>query len=210
MNVPLKKEAFADVISVSRETLDRLELYLGLLVQWQGAINLVSSKTLDDPWRRHLLDSAQLMTHIPNDPAGILDLGSGAGLPGIVLSILGIPNVQLVESDQRKARFLAEVSRRLQLDTVIHNCRIEALPAMKPGIVTARALAPLPRLLDLALPYLGADGFCVFLKGRHWKDELTEAQKSWMMQSQISTSMTCASAAILKLWDIKRAPLHRQ
>ncbi len=200
---------FVEAIPVSRETIDRLERYVDLLRHWQRAINLVSPKTLEDPWRRHLLDSAQLISHLPDRPAMILDLGSGAGFPGLVLSILGVSNVHLVESDGRKARFLQETSRLLEIDTTIHNCRIEALQSMKPSVVTARALAPLTRLLELASRHIDRDTICLFLKGKHWKEELTAAKKSWMMQSRCSPSLTCDSASVLNLWDIERAPLHR-
>lgn len=201
---------FSKEIDVSRETLEHLDVYLSLLRRWQKAINLVGSKTLDDPWRRHLLDSAQLIRHLPEQTGPIADLGSGAGLPGMVLAILGLAPVHLVESDQRKAQFLKETARQLDVDVVIHNKRIEDLDAISPHIVTARALAPLPKLLNLASRLIHRETICLFLKGRQAKDELTEAKKSWMMASQILPSLTDPSASILKLWDIERATLHRE
>lgn len=208
--VPLTSAEFAKKIDVSRETLERLDLYLDLLKRWQRAINLVGPKTLADPWRRHVLDSAQLMNYLPSPSSTIVDLGSGAGLPGLVLAILGQSNVHLVESDQRKAQFLKEVARNLAVDVTIHVKRIEALEPMAPDVLTARALAPLSRLLTLVQPLLRRDTICLFLKGRHGKDELTEAGKSWMMASQVFPSLSDPSASVLKLWEIERAPLHRQ
>jgi 16S rRNA (guanine527-N7)-methyltransferase len=202
--------AFAGHLHVSRETLDRLEHYLDLLKRWQKAINLVGPKTLEDPWRRHILDSAQLIHHLPGAARTIVDLGSGAGLPGLVLAIIRGGDIHLVESDQRKALFLKEAARHLALDVVVHAQRIEALEPMTPDVLTARALAPLPRLLELASPLIGRATTCLFLKGRHGKDELTEAGKSWMMASQISPSLSDPSASVLKLWEIQRAPHHRQ
>jgi len=113
---PLGPEGFAGAmaaagVDVSRETLARLSAYLALLRRWQGAINLVGASTLLDPWRRHILDCGQIAPHVPHGAEVVLDLGSGAGVPGLVLALLGVPGVQLVESDRRKAQFLREAAR---------------------------------------------------------------------------------------------------
>ncbi|MGI9499653.1 MAG: 16S rRNA (guanine(527)-N(7))-methyltransferase RsmG [Geminicoccaceae bacterium] len=206
----MSMEDFTAYIDVSRETLARLEAYLTLLKRWQGAINLVGPATLADPWRRHLLDSAQLMRHVPKEAGTIYDLGSGAGLPGVILAIMGKADVHLVESDQRKAQFLREVARSLNLGIDIHAQRIECLPSKCAGVVTARALAPLSRLLDLAVPLLRPDSICLFLKGRSASDELTEARKCWRMSLQSFPSLSDSSASVLKLRDIASAPLYRE
>ena len=101
-------EGFQAATSVSRETLDRLRLYADLLIKWQKSLNLVGRSTIGDLWRRHMLDSAQLLPFIPARTTRLLDLGSGAGFPGMVLAILGVRGVELVESDQKKAVFLRE------------------------------------------------------------------------------------------------------
>jgi 16S rRNA (guanine527-N7)-methyltransferase len=153
-------EEFRAATDVSRETLDRLESYAALLTKWSGAINLVGRETLRDAWRRHFLDSAQVVDHLPPAPAGrarhILDLGSGAGFPGLVLAILGAGEVTLVESDAKKAAFLREAARIAGAPAVVICARIESLSPsdLSPDAVTARALAPLPKLLDLAAPFL--------------------------------------------------------
>ncbi|NJO37702.1 MAG: 16S rRNA (guanine(527)-N(7))-methyltransferase RsmG [Rhizobiales bacterium] len=201
---------FAALVDVSRETVIRLETYLDLIRRWQRAINLVGPSTLDDPWRRHILDSAQLLRHLPATPAALYDLGSGAGLPGMVLAIMGHGDVHLVESDRRKVQFLKEAARVLDLSIAIHEQRIEALPAACATVITARALAPLPVLLDLAAPLLQPGGQCLFLKGRRLPDELTEARKCWRMTNHSFASLSEPSASVLKLWDIERAPLHRE
>ena len=200
---------FAALTNVSRETLEKLQAYLDLLVHWQKAINLVGRKTLDDPWRRHLLDSAQLFRHLPCNADAVFDLGSGGGLPGLVLAIMGTRNIHLIESDQRKALFLREAVRLLELNTVVIPRRIEGLSSYSADVVTARALAPLPRLLDLCSPLLSASSICFFLKGRSAIDELTQARKCWRMSAQSLPSLSDPNASILKLWDIQRAPLHR-
>lgn len=206
----MTKAEFSALTHVSRETLARLEIYVALLNRWQKAINLVGPGTLADPWRRHLLDSAQLVGYIPKDVNAIYDLGSGAGLPGIILAILGCKGVHLVESDHRKAQFLREAGRQLDLDLQIHAARIETLPAMSADVVTARALAPLPRLIDLASGLLKPKAICLFLKGRNASDELTEARKCWRMTSEFFPSLSDPAASVLKLQDIERAPFHRQ
>src|SRR5215213_13399 len=108
---PLTPEGLTALVPVSRETVERLGVYLDLLRRWQRTINLVAASTLADPWRRHILDSAQLIRFVPGDAARLVDLGSGAGLPGLVLAIMGLPDVHLIESDRRKAAFLREAAR---------------------------------------------------------------------------------------------------
>jgi 16S rRNA (guanine527-N7)-methyltransferase len=201
---------FAALIDVSRETLARLATYLDLIGRWQRAINLVGPSTLADPWRRHILDSAQLLRHLPAAPATLYDLGSGAGLPGMVLAIMGQKDVHLVESDRRKAQFLKEAARVLDLTVAIHGQRIQTLPAGCATVVTARALAPLPALLDLVAPLLQPGGRCLLLKGQRLTDELTEARKCWRMTSLSIPSLSEPRASVLQLWDIERAPFHRE
>jgi 16S rRNA (guanine527-N7)-methyltransferase len=134
---------FAAETGVSRETLARLEAYAALLLAWNRRVNLVGRGTEEDLWRRHMLDSAQLHPLIPAGARTLVDLGSGAGFPGLVLAILGGPHVHLVESDQRKAVFLREAARVTGAAAMVHAIRIEAAPPLAADIVTARALAPL-------------------------------------------------------------------
>jgi 16S rRNA (guanine527-N7)-methyltransferase len=202
---PLSREAFGDQLGVSRETLERLTIHLELLRRWQSAINLVGTATLADPWRRHYLDCAQLAAHLPAAAAGIADLGSGAGFPGMVLALLGAPGVQLIESDQRKAQFLREVARATGASVVVHAERIERLRAWPADVVTARALAPLPRLLELAARFLSADSVCLFLKGRSVAHELTEARRSWHMVAETSPSRSQADGVVLRVREVSRA-----
>ena len=159
---PLTAEAFRAAANVSRETLERLERYAALLEKWNRAINLVARGSLVDLWRRHMLDSAQLWPLLPvarERPRRILDLGSGAGFPGLVLAIMGVPEgsveVHLVESDEKKATFLREAARIAEAPVTLHVQRIESLAPFPVDAVTARACAPLPRLLDYAAPFLG-------------------------------------------------------
>jgi 16S rRNA (guanine527-N7)-methyltransferase len=202
---PLSREALGRQLGVSRETLERLSLHLALLGRWQRAINLVGSATLADPWRRHVLDSAQLAAHVPAAAQSLVDLGSGAGFPGMVLALLGVPGVHLIESDRRKAQFLREVARATGAAVTIHAERIERVPGWAADALTARALAPLPRMLDLAEGFLSSDSVCLFLKGRSVEHELTNARRDWHMVAEKLPSLSQATGVVLQLRGVRRA-----
>jgi 16S rRNA (guanine527-N7)-methyltransferase len=159
-------EGFARRFDVSRETLTRLETYAALLTKWTRRINLVSAASLPDLWHRHIADSAQLLAFRP--PARLwLDLGSGAGFPGLVVAILTPDlHVRLVESDQRKCAFLRRVAEDTGTTVDIVPCRIETLPPQSADVISARALAPLTQLLAHAEKHLAPDGIGLFPKGR--------------------------------------------
>jgi 16S rRNA (guanine527-N7)-methyltransferase len=202
---PLSPEAFGEELDVSRETLERLTVYLELLRRWQRAINLVGPATLADPWRRHFLDCAQLAALVPAGAATVVDLGSGAGFPGMVLAILGVQGVELIESNLRKAQFLREVARATGASVKVHGARIEHLAGWPADVITARALAPLPRLLVLAERFMTADSVCLFLKGRSGARELTEARVSWHMKAEMLPSLSEPTGMVLQLRGIRRA-----
>ena len=202
---PLSRAEFAETTGVSRETLDRLQLHLDLLERWQRRINLVGRATLADPWRRHMLDSAQLLRLLPAPPGPVVDLGSGAGFPGLVLAICGVPGMHLIESDRRKAEFLREVVRQTGAPAEIHVGRIEQMQGWPAGVVTARALAPLPRLLSLAGRFLGPGSTCLFLKGASAHAELTEAARHWHIMPALVPSLSDPSGVVLQLKEVGRA-----
>jgi 16S rRNA (guanine527-N7)-methyltransferase len=202
---PLSREAFGEQLGVSRETLERLTVFLDLLRRWQPAINLVASATLTDPWRRHVLDSAQLAAHVPAGAADLVDLGSGAGFPGMVLALLGVRGVHLIEGDRRKAQFLHEVARVTGAPAKIHAVRIEQMQGWPAAVITARALAPLPRLLELADRFLVADSVALFLKGKSVERELTDARANWHMVPETFPSLSEPTGTVLKLRGICRA-----
>lgn len=184
--------------------------YTTLLAKWQAKINLVGPATLPDLWRRHFLDSAQLAPLVPATARTLVDLGSGAGFPGLVLAILR-PDLQvrLIESDGRKAIFLAEAARATlgpagKDRVTILRARAESLDPAPADVVTARALAPLLRLLDLAEPFLSADSLCLFLKGADAAAELTEARKAWTMTLLEHPSLTDPRATILEIRHARR------
>ena len=202
---PLSREAFGEQLGVSRETLERLTVYLELLRRWQPAINLVGPGTLADPWRRHFLDSAQLAAHVPTEAGNLVDLGSGAGFPGMVLALLGVGGVHLIEGDRRKAQFLHQVARATGAPATIRAERIEQTQAWPADVVSARALAPLPRLLELAGPFIVADSVCLFLKGKSVARELTDARVSWHMVAETLPSLSEPAGTVLKLRGVRRA-----
>jgi 16S rRNA (guanine527-N7)-methyltransferase len=204
---PFGPDDFQRETAVSRETLVRLETYAALLRRWTRAINLVSEASLRDLWRRHMLDSAQLMPLLPAPPDArrrvILDLGSGAGFPGLVLALLGAGEVHLVESDRRKAVFLREAARQTGSDARVHDRRIEDLPPLAADVVTARACAPLSKLLEYARDIPGATPgtrpCCLFLKGKRADQELTEARKHWTMRVESFPSRSDPGGTILRI-----------
>ena len=193
-------------LGVSRETLERLEIYARLLAKWTKAINLVSPDSLPDLWRRHILDSAQLLPLLPPAPADrprrLADLGSGAGFPGLVLAILGAGEIHLVESDRRKSQFLREVSRETAAGAQVHTARIEELSPLCADCVTARALAPLDRLLDYAARHLAPGGSALFLKGRGAAEELTQAAGRWSMAVERFPSRTDPEGSLLRIANL--------
>ena len=209
---PFSPEDFQRETAVSRETLLLLETYAALLDKWSRAINLVSRASLRDLWRRHMLDSAQLLPLLPTGPAArrrvIVDLGSGAGFPGMVLAVLGAGEVHLVESDRRKAVFLREVARETRSDARIHDQRIEDMPPIAADVVTARACAPLRKLLKYAHeipgPAPGMHPCCLFLKGKRVDEELTEARKQWTMRLDTFPSRSDPSGTILRIGLLDR------
>ena len=200
-------DEFAVAADVSRETLGRLRRYAELLVHWNRRINLVGHGTLRDLWRRHMLDSAQLYPLIADPQAPLLDLGSGAGLPGLVLAAMGATDVHLIESDRRKCAFLGEAARAIGVSVAIHPERIEDVAPFIAATIVSRALAPLPELLDLAFNFSNEHSILLFLKGRTVDQELTKAQKEWSMRVDQIPSRTDPQGTILRLEAISRA-LH--
>ena len=200
----LTAAGLAGIASVSHETLGRLGVYLDLLGRWNARINLVSQATLADPWRRHILDSVQLRDDLGDVTGPVADLGSGAGLPGMVLAIMGQAPVFLLESDQRKCAFLRTVARETATAVTIREGRIEANPGIGAEAIVARACAPLARLLELAEPHLGAGGRAVLLKGRTIEAEIEEARLHWSFDARRRPSMTDPDGCILRLENIAR------
>ena len=195
---------------VSRETLERLEVYAALLKKWQRTINLVSPSTLPQIWGRHFLDSAQVFDVVPEAAVKWLDLGSGGGFPGLVCAALAHEKrpairVTLVEADLRKAAFLRETARQMGLTVNVASRRVEDMPVQQADIVTARALAGLPTLCRYAHQHMAKTGVAVFQKGARYADELESARRDWQMDVEVIPSITDADAVLLRIENLSHA-----
>ncbi|SDD64550.1 16S rRNA (guanine(527)-N(7))-methyltransferase RsmG [Ruegeria marina] len=204
MNWPLSTLS----LDVSRETFDRLDQYVQLVRKWNPRINLVSRRSLDEIWERHIADSVQLFD-LAAPVEKWVDLGSGGGFPGLVCAILGrekMPEARFVciESDQRKSAFLRTVVRECDVRCDIINERIEQALPQQADVLSARALTDLSGLLEFAERHLKPDGIALFPKGESWKKEVDNARKQWNFQVDPVTSLTEPQAVVLKLKGIAR------
>lgn len=202
------REDFLRWRDVSRETIDRLDQYEALLKKWNPTINIVASSTVDTVWSRHFLDSAQILD-LAGQGAKWGDLGSGGGFPGMVVAILAAaerPDLRmtLVESDHRKATFLARVAQVVGVDVSIRPERIEATAPLGADILTARALAPLSTLLGFAEQHLAPGGTAIFPKGANSGAEIDEALETWHFSYEKAPSLTAAEATVLIIGGISR------
>ena len=200
-------EEFAAATNVSRETMEHLKLYAEMLGEWNAIHNLVSKNSLAHVWRRHLLDSAQLARFVPTDARSLVDLGAGAGFPGLVLAEMfrdrsGFRTV-LYESTGKKCRFLEAVSKRLGLEVEIRNARAESAEAEIFDIITARALGPLPNLLAYAQRFFGDSTIALFHKGQNIGVELTNTHKSWKMATNQHPSISDPRGIILEVRELQ-------
>ncbi len=192
---------------VSRESWTKLETFVALLEQWQARVNLIAPSTAGDIWERHIRDSLQLISLLPHDCKTIADLGTGAGLPGIVLGIARAVTVHLYEANGKKVAFLREAVRQTGIDASVHQVRLEALAAGGPpqvDVVTARALAPLDGLLGLARPFLDAGATGIFMKGKDVENELELAAKRWRFSYTKHQSLTDSQSVILEIKEVSR------
>ncbi len=209
LQLPADPLAFAESTNVSRETLLRLERYAALLIRWNKRINLVSPSTIPELWSRHMLDSAQIAEHLPENATSLIDLGSGAGFPGLVLAALcDTLSVVLVESDGRKSAFLREAAREMGISDRVEviSRRIEKIPDDPPTtvslpaqIITARALSSLSDLLTYVEPLSGSETILLFLKGKRADEELTAANYIWHIDSQKVASRVDPDGCLLRI-----------
>ena len=203
-------EDFAKKADVSRETLERLEAMDAVLLDWSSRHNLIARSTIEARWERHYFDSAQLLPLLPNTAKTLIDLGSGAGFPGLILAAMLAEkdvHVTLIESTSKKAAFLRAAGEAMGLSNLkVIPMRIEAvkLPS-PPDIITARALARLDKLCGYAHGLAGKNTKYFFLKGQDVEGELTEAAKYWHMSVIRHPSQTSPDAAILEIGKLERA-----
>jgi 16S rRNA (guanine527-N7)-methyltransferase len=204
---PRDAAAFAAATGATASQLADLGRFQAMLEDWNRRINLVSAASLADFWPRHAFDSAQLLALAP-DARIWVDIGAGAGFPGVVLAILlkDAPGatIHLVESQAKRCRFLSAVIEALALPAQAHNARAEDL-ALRADVVTARAVAPLTRLLGFARPCLAKGGIGLFMKGRGAQAELTEARATWRFRCEVIPSRSDPEARILRVEGLARA-----
>ena len=196
---------FLAAFPVSRETAARLERYESLLLEANQGLSLISPTTESVVWTRHFLDSAQLIPIIPAPEDSVVDIGTGAGFPGLVLAIMGLPNIHLVEHNMRKAAFLRTVIDDLGLTVTVHAMKSESVRPFRAGAATARALKPLPQLIALGRRFIDPGSVCVFPKGRRATEELVEAEREWTMKVERFPSLTDPESTIFRLSAIHEA-----
>lgn len=198
------KENIKSLVNVSRETFDKLELYAEILEKWNKRMNLVSKSSLYNKWSRHFLDSAQLWSFVPQKAKTWVDIGSGAGFPGLVIAIIASelkPSLQfsLIESDIRKCSFLRSVIREINLNVDVYTDRIENMNNIHFDVVSARALASIKELLIYSSNILAKNGTCLFLKGKSYANELNDATRSFSFDVDVIKSISSAEGRIIKI-----------
>lgn len=186
----------------------KLRAFVALVLKWNRQINLISRGTENEIWQRHIRDSAQLLALAPADARLWLDIGSGGGFPGIVIAILAQvlrPEMQvvLVESDKRKAAFLIQAARELDLPCRIRAERVEALPALGADVLSARALSALPELLAFGVRLIAAGGVMIFPKGEKAEEEIAAARQDWQFEAERIQSATNTAATVLKITEVR-------
>ncbi|MAK59688.1 MAG: 16S rRNA (guanine(527)-N(7))-methyltransferase RsmG [Ponticaulis sp.] len=203
----MKREELVDALrmDVSRETFERLTRYHDLLLKWSKTHNLIGPRERDEVWRRHILDSLSVWPHVASGSV-IMDIGSGAGLPGLVLACQSDADKEfvLVESNAKRCAFLRLVARELDLPVTVENDRVENVSRETLSHITARAVADLSTLIRLSEKWLENSTIGVFLKGRNWKYELTESQRYWIFNMEIVEPESDSDGVILKVSEVRR------
>ena len=206
---------FCSHIFVSRETYEKLCTFHKVLKKWQNSINLISNNTVKNIWERHFLDSAQLYQFVKSVEGNIIDFGSGAGFPGLVLAIMGKKNIHLVESDYKKCVFLKEIAMLTEIDITIHNCRIEDLNFINVDLITCRALAPLSKLIEYVEIFINKSPAercsypkLLFLKGKSYYSEVKELSKIKKISFKEYPSITDVHGKILYIYKVDKLKIE--
>ncbi|MEM9669695.1 MAG: 16S rRNA (guanine(527)-N(7))-methyltransferase RsmG [Pseudomonadota bacterium] len=198
-------EEISKQIDVSRETFDRLETVLNVLDKWRHQKNLLGPSEWRHIWRRHIWDSLQLLPLLPKQPR-IVDLGSGGGFPALpiacALTVSNGGHVSLIETVGKKCAFLADAIREADLNAVVINGRVENHSNIDADIVSARAFAPLSKIIELAHPWFSRGAIGLFHKGESWQQELTAASERWTFSSQVNPSRSGGTGVILRISEV--------
>lgn len=200
-----KNEAFAEIKKFHDLTDAQkrsLEDFVVLLLQENQNFNFIGKSTIENLWERHILDSAQLLRYITNKNAKFADLGTGAGFPGMVLSILGLREIHLIEKAFRKADFLRRAKSFSAGKVFVHQAKLEELNPIEFDCIVSRALAPLDQLLEYTKKFLKKDGYCLFLKGKNLEKEIELAKKTFQFEYELHPSLTSSESNIIKVFNI--------
>lgn len=202
-------ENLIEKYNVSHETIQKLELYQQSLADWQNKFNLVSNSTIEDAWNRHFVDSMQLFALIPQEAKTLVDIGSGAGFPGMVLAIMANAatpylKVTLVDSVHKKTLYLNHVKEITNTQVNILNRRIENIKQKTFDVITARAVIALKDLLGYAQPLFRKNSICIFPKGKNYLAEISEAKKEWYFNFEIVPSQTSEESVILLIKNLNK------
>jgi len=196
----------ADIVSkfaLNKKQIDKVDFYLSAIIKHNKHTNLIGKSTIENIWDRHVLDCLQLTNYIKNKKFKIIDLGTGAGLPGVLLSIVGYQKVLMVDSVKKKTDFVRQITRELSLSAKIQNKRIEKPPTLQHDIIVSRALAPLTTLLTYARMYSNKNTTSLFLKGRNANVEIDIAKKAYFFEFEKIKSLSSDDGCILKINNIK-------
>lgn len=198
----MKRAAIIDLYDVSRETSERLDIYVRLLKAWQKKINLVSKTTLEDVWSRHIADGLQAANYLK---AGrVADFGTGGGVPGLIFALMGLPEVTIVESDTRKMMFLRTVLRETGQGATFLNQRVEHVDPLHAQTITGRAFAPLPKFLSLALAHLEEQqGSLLIHKGKNFAAEVDDAQRDFSFNVRICEAAHHSDGVLLEVTKLR-------
>jgi len=208
MQLEIKKAAALDEIkkfsALTATQIKNLEDFVLLLLAENDNFNFIGKSTVENIWERHILDSAQLLSFIPNQNVKFADFGSGAGFPGIVLSILGLKEIHLIEKSFRKSEFLRRAKLFSPNRVFVHQSKLEELPKIEFDCVLSRALAPLEQLLSYSQSFLKKDGYCLFLKGKNLEKEIDLAKKNFRFEYSLHSSLTSQDSNIIKISNISK------
>ena len=197
----------ADIVSefvLNKTQVDKIDFYLSSIIKHNKHTNLVGKSTIENIWDRHVLDCLQLTKHITNKKFKILDLGTGAGLPGVLLSIVGYQKVLMLDSVKKKTDFVRQVIKELSLTAKIQNKRIEKPPISEHDIIVSRALAPLVKLLTYARMYSNKNTTSLFLKGRSVYNEIEMARKNFTFSYETFKSISSEEGNVLKITNLNK------
>lgn len=189
-----------DWLNVSRETLESFQTYIALVMKWQKTVNLVQFRNPTELWERHFLDCAQCTLYLKNREENIIDVGSGAGFPGMVLALMGY-RLTLVEAIAKKASFLKEVARQTETKVGIITGRVEQIDR-KFDVIISRAMAPMKRFLRLTKSIYRENSTYYLMKGERWEEEINSACDEWKFELDIFPSMAQSGSVIIKLWNV--------